>query len=226
MTMQLLRRLAEVVLWTLAAVGLLCAVLWGATAMGLVKPLIVISGSMEPQIMTGDLLIDVPVETEGLGVGDVVSLPSELTGNLVTHRIEKVAATGDGTYQISMKGDNNAASDALDYTVGDRVWQPAVQLSGWGSAVQRLTTPGVAIPLVIGLVALLGITLLLPAPTRRPSQGRGVPADAQQGTAVGGTAAPVAASGAEGPAASGAPRSEPETALTMTRAQWRELAQR
>lgn len=224
--MQILRRLAEIVLWTLAVVGLLCAVLWGATAMGLVKPLIVISGSMEPQIMTGDLLIDVPVETKGLDVGDVVSLPSELTGNLVTHRIEKIAATGDGTYQVSMKGDNNAASDALDYTVGGRVWQPAVQLSGWGSAVQRLTTPGVAIPLVVGLVALLGITLLLPAPTRRPSRERGVPAGAHEGTAVWGTASPVIVADAEGSVASGAPRSELEAGITMTRAQWRELAQR
>jgi len=165
--MQLLRRLADITLWLLAAVGLACALIWGATALGLIKPLIVISGSMEPQIMTGDLLIDVPVDTAELAVGDVVSLPSDLTHNLVTHRIEKIVALADGTYQISLKGDNNAASDALDYYVGDEVWQPALQLSGWGTAVQRLTTPAVALPLVIGLVALLGIALLLPAPTRR-----------------------------------------------------------
>jgi len=165
--MQILRRLAEVVLWLLAGVGLVCAFIWGATALGYIKPLIVISGSMEPQIMTGDLLIDVPVATDALAVGDVASLPSDLTDNLVTHRIEAITALGDGQFQISMKGDNNAASDALDYTVGAQVWQPVLQLGGWGTAVQRLTTPAVAIPLVIGLIALLGITLLLPAPTRR-----------------------------------------------------------
>lgn len=165
--MQILRRLAEAVLWLLAAVGLVCALVWGATALGFIKPLIVISGSMEPQIMTGDLLVDVPVQTNTLAVGDVVSLPSDITHNLVTHRIEKIVDVGDGRFQISMKGDNNAASDALDYYVGAQVWQPALQLGGWGAAVQRLTTPAVAIPLVVGLVALLGITLLLPAPARR-----------------------------------------------------------
>lgn len=165
--MQLLRRLADITLWLLAAVGLACALVWGATAIGMIKPLIVISGSMEPGIMTGDLLIDVPVDTATLEVGDVVSLPSELTQNLVTHRIEKIVDLGDGTFQVSMKGDNNAASDALDYTVGAQVWQPAVQLGGWGSVVQRVTTPAVALPLVVGLIALLGIALLLPAPRRR-----------------------------------------------------------
>jgi len=173
--MQLLRRLADITLWLLAAVGLACALIWGATALGLIKPLIVISGSMEPQIMTGDLLIDVPVDTADLSVGDVVSLPSDLTHNLVTHRIEKIVALADGTFQISLKGDNNAASDALDYYVGDQVWQPAVQLSGWGTAVQRLTTPAVALPLVVGLVALLGIALLLPAPARRPAASTAAP---------------------------------------------------
>lgn len=167
--MQILRRLAEAVLWLLAAVGLACALVWGATALGHIKPLIVISGSMEPGIMTGDLLVDIPVDSDTLTVGDVVSLPSDLTHNLVTHRIEKIVDLGDDRFQISMKGDNNDASDALDYTVGAQVWQPALQLGGWGAAVQRLTTPAVAIPLVIGLVALLGITLLLPAPVRRKS---------------------------------------------------------
>src|SRR5690606_33225238 len=88
---------------------------------------------------------------------------------------------GDGSFRISMKGDNNAFSDALDYTVGAQTWQPAVQLSGWGTAAQRLTTPPVAIPLVLGLVALLGITLLLPA----PSSGRRTSAKEKQDVAWG-----------------------------------------
>ena len=165
--MQHLRRLAEIALWLLAAVGLACGLVWGATALGVIKPLIVISGSMEPGIMTGDLLIDVPVDARDVAAGDVVSLPSDLTGNLVTHRVEKIVPAGGGTFQVSMKGDNNDASDALDYFVGEQVWQPVVQLSGWGTAVQRITTPAVAVPLIVGLMSLLGLTLLLPAPSRR-----------------------------------------------------------
>lgn len=100
-----LRRLALGVLWLLAAVGIACGLIWGATAAGLIKPLIVISGSMEPHIMTGDLLVDRPVSTGTLRPGDVVSLPNALTHDLVTHRIQTVSADGNGTYTITLKGE-------------------------------------------------------------------------------------------------------------------------
>jgi signal peptidase len=128
-----------------------------------IKPLVVISGSMEPEIMTGDLLIAVPVATETLKIGDVVSLPSALTNDLVTHRIEAITPNIDSGFTISMKGDNNAFSDALDYTVSDHVWKPAAQLAGWGTVIMRMTTPAVAVPLLVGLIGLLGLALLTPA---------------------------------------------------------------
>ncbi|MGW9416747.1 signal peptidase I [Cellulosimicrobium funkei] len=165
--MQVLRRGAVLVLWVLAAFGLVCGAVWGATAAGLIKPLVVISGSMEPGIMTGDLLVARPVPAADLAVGDVVSLPSELTGDLVTHRVEAVEQTGDDRYTVSMKGDNNAYADALDYTASGDVWKPAVQLAGWGTAIVRLTTPAVAAPLLVGLLGLLGLTLLVPPAPRR-----------------------------------------------------------
>lgn len=168
--MQTLRRIAMIALWTLAGVGVLCGVVWGATAAGLIKPLIVISGSMEPKIMTGDLLIATRTPASELEVGDVVSLQSELTDNLVTHRIVAIEAAGDG-FLVTMKGDNNEAEDALDYTVTGSVWEPALQVPGAGAFVSRMTTPTVAVPLLIGLVALLGLTWLIPAPVQR-AQGK------------------------------------------------------
>ena len=119
--------------------------------------------------MTGDLLVARPVPAADVAVGDVVSLPSALTDDLVTHRVEAVEQTGDDRYTVSMKGDNNAFADALDYTVSGDVWKPAVQLAGWGTAIVRLTTPAVAVPLLVGLLGLLGLTLLVPpAPRREP----------------------------------------------------------
>ncbi|GAA3901567.1 signal peptidase I [Microbacterium invictum] len=166
--MQLLRRLSLGLLWLLAGVGILCGLVWGATAAGVIKPLVVISGSMEPGIMTGDLLIATKADTADLRVGDVVSLPSELTESLVTHRIESIEQTGTGQFAISMKGDNNEFSDALDYAVGASVWKPTAQLAGMGTVVTRITTPAVVMPLLIGLGSLLGLSLLIPpAPQRR-----------------------------------------------------------
>lgn len=165
--MRTLRRLSLGALWALAALGLACGAVWGATAAGLIQPLVVISGSMEPEIMTGDLLVATKVDASTLEVGDVVSLPSDLTGDLVTHRIESIESDGEGGYIISMKGDANAYSDALDYQVSGEVWKPTLQLAGWGTALMRLSTPAVAVPLLIGLLGLLGLSLLPPQGTRR-----------------------------------------------------------
>ncbi|WP_194419881.1 signal peptidase I [Microbacterium abyssi] len=167
--MQILRRLSLTALWALAAVGLACGLVWAATAAGFIKPLIVISGSMEPGIMTGDLIVDTRVSVDDLVVGDVVSLPSELTGDLVTHRISAIVPDGTGAYTVTMKGDNNAYTDALDYSVSGEVWQPTLQLPGWGAAVMRMTTPAVAAPLFAGLLGLLGLAMLV-SPGERPSR--------------------------------------------------------
>ena len=133
--MGVLRRVALGVLWLLAGLGTLCGVAWGATALGLIKPLVVISGSMEPEIMTGDLIIDTKVPAASLQVGDVASLPSELTTNLVTHRVVRIVPATDGAYTVTMKGDANAFEDALDYTVSGDVWVPTAQLAGVGTAI-------------------------------------------------------------------------------------------
>lgn len=165
--MLILRRAALSALWLLAAVGVLCGLMWCATAAGLLKPLIVVSGSMEPEIMTGDLLIDVKVDTGSLQPGDVVSLRSDLTQDIVTHRIVSIRQVSDGEYRIAMKGDVNDASDPLDYVVGETVWQPTARLAGWGRILQRIATPAVAVPLVVGMLGLVGLATLIPAPVRR-----------------------------------------------------------
>ncbi|HEX5858296.1 MAG TPA: signal peptidase I [Microbacterium sp.] len=164
--MQTLRRLALGALWALAAVGIACAMVWAATTAGIIKPLVVISGSMEPGIMTGDLLVATKVPAASVQAGDVVSLQGELTDNLVTHRVESIQPDGEGGWTVSMKGDNNEFADALDYSVTGDVWKPAAQLGGWGTAIMRVGTPAVALPLVIGLFGLLGLALLTPVPVR------------------------------------------------------------
>lgn len=169
---EFLRRTAYLALWLFAGFGALCASMWSATALGLVKPLVVISGSMEPEIMTGDLLIDVRVPIHDLEVGDIVSVPSPLTGDLVTHRIEQIEPGVAGQRLLSLKGDNNEFSDAVEYPVTGEVWQPGLHIAGAGGAAMRLASPGVAIPLLCGLTALVAIALMFPRTTPARPRGR------------------------------------------------------
>ncbi|MFT4218969.1 MAG: signal peptidase I [Microbacterium sp.] len=179
----MLRRIARGTPWLLAFVGVACAAVWGLTAAGLIKPLIVISGSMEPEIMTGVLLVDTRVPASELREGDVVSLPRELASNLVTHRIKSITAAGDGGRTVTMKGDANAYEDNLDDAVAGDVWMPRLRLPGVGTAIARMTTPAVAVPLLAGLVGLIGVVWMVPAPVRPRAVAR--PAPAAMGTAAG-----------------------------------------
>lgn len=166
--MQIIRRIAGILLWVLAVVGIACGAVWAATAAGLIKPLIVISGSMEPAIMTGDLVVAMPIPVEEIAVGDVASLPSQLSDTIVTHRVVMIELEG-GAYRIDMKGDANESGDALDYFVdaGASVWVPWQVIPDAGAVAARMTNPTVAIPLLIGILSLVGVVWLLPEPQRR-----------------------------------------------------------
>ncbi|WP_188037608.1 signal peptidase I [Actinotalea sp. JY-7885] len=167
--MRALRLAGDVVLWLVAALGLASLATWGATQAGWIQPLVVVSGSMEPEIMTGDLLIAVPQEPADLRAGDVAALRSAVTGDLVTHRVVSVEESGEGQWAVHMKGDANASPDAETYVVDQDLWQPAARVPGGGYVVAKLTSPQVAIPLGVALVALMGLSLL-PA-SSRPSTG-------------------------------------------------------
>ncbi len=181
--MRALKLVGNAVLWIVAALGLLSLLVWGATQLGYVKPLVVISGSMEPGIMTGDLLVDVQRPTAQVEVGQVTSIDSDVTHNLVSHRVVGIEPAGDGRWSVRMKGDANDSEDGGTYLVGDHVWQPAVRIAGGGYVVTTLTRPSVALPLGFTLLCVLALTLL-PAPPAPRTRGRHAdrPLEARSGT--------------------------------------------
>jgi signal peptidase len=158
--MRVIRFLGNVALWLGAVLGVIAGGVWVAGQFGVLHPLIVISGSMEPGIGTGDLLVSRNLATADVEVGDVVTLHSEMTDKLVTHRVIEVSPNPEGTWEIMMKGDANDEPDLEVYTVGDSVLTPAVQIPGGGKVVSKMMEPAVALPVLLSLVALLGLSLL------------------------------------------------------------------
>jgi signal peptidase len=72
-----------------------------------------------------------------------------------------------------MRGDADEFEDARDYRVTGEVWMPQAQIPGAGTVIARITSPAVAVPSLIGLVALLAVTWLIPArvpPLRDPNR--------------------------------------------------------
>lgn len=73
------------------------------------------SGSMEPELMVGDVILDKEVtDVQSLKVGDVITYEGscELSGLLVTHKVVKAPyLSEDGTYYLQTKGIANEIAD-------------------------------------------------------------------------------------------------------------------
>lgn len=116
------------------------------------KPFIVLSGSMEPAIMTGDLVITAKADTEDLKVGDVIAYRYGKE-TVITHRIREVSLDGDKRAFIT-KGDANNVEDNVmpteDLVEGKLRWT----VPGLGNVAMFLQTP-------YGLLAAAGVPLLI-----------------------------------------------------------------
>ena len=76
-----------------------------------VRPYVVLSGSMEPQIHTGSIcIINTRASYEDVEAGDVIAYET-VSGMMVTHRAVRVTKTG-----IETKGDANDVSDGITTT--------------------------------------------------------------------------------------------------------------
>jgi signal peptidase len=103
------------VLSLLAVLGVVCvAVTIAATQLGL-RPLVVRSGSMEPTIRTGSMVLVRTIPASAIRVGDVVAVerPDRTT---VTHRVVSVSHQGP-TASVVLKGDANKDPDPVPVSV-------------------------------------------------------------------------------------------------------------
>lgn len=74
----------------------------------------VVTGSMEPTISTGSLLLCKNTKIENVEVGDIVCYRtkiSEIYGSIVTHRVIDKQKDNNGNIYLETRGDANASSD-------------------------------------------------------------------------------------------------------------------
>lgn len=118
-----------------------------------VKPAVVLSGSMEPTIQTGDLIAVTDCDPTALHEGDVVCYLS--SGKAITHRIASVTTGEDGQLRYVTQGDANNAADRLPVTVDQvqGVWS-GMRLPGAGNAILFMQTPAGMVLFIVCPLAL------------------------------------------------------------------------
>lgn len=85
----------------------------------------ILTNSMEPTIMTDDVILEKLYEGEQLSVGYIITFRAPEESSIyvegmnytITHRIESIEKTEDGGYIITTKGDNNSRAD--DFTIDE-----------------------------------------------------------------------------------------------------------
>lgn len=89
----------------------------------------VVTGSMEPTIPVGSLLITDEVELDEVQVGDIICFraqQSAIFGRMMTHRVTDIYPAADGSLLFETKGDANLVSDGYlvsqDNFVGKVIW--------------------------------------------------------------------------------------------------------
>jgi len=119
---------------------------------------VVTSGSMEPSLKTGSLVLIRAMNPREYKVGDIVSFHPPLPKKMsVTHRITKLYSSDDGIPEMATKGDANTNGDPWVTSLGAIEGKKIIAIPWIGYGIQFLQTPhgflGVALLTFLGVVA-------------------------------------------------------------------------
>lgn len=111
-------RIRSVLLWLLSCLGALCIIVFLVGVIGGIRPSVVISGSMEPTIHTGDLTFARTIPSGEVKVGDILTVERPNNQGQVTHRVVAIQEVKGG-HSFTLKGDANKINDFDNYLFAD-----------------------------------------------------------------------------------------------------------
>jgi signal peptidase len=130
---------------------------------GGVLPLIVLTDSMAPEIMSGDIIICQQTDPESIVVGDDISFfdPAGNGTSIVTHRVIEIVEENGQKY-FRTKGINNNTEDRVLVPMNKLVGKYIdIRLPGAGHiALFMQSTPGLIVCVVVPIVLLVGYDMI------------------------------------------------------------------
>jgi signal peptidase len=104
---------------------------WGVDA--------VFSGSMEPQLKMGGVVVTRPVEAGDINVGDIITFHSPLSEQLISHRV--IAVEGSSSLSFRTKGDANEDADSFVVPAQNLAGKVCFHIPYLGYAAQFVRSP-------------------------------------------------------------------------------------
>ena len=120
-------------------------------------PLIVLTGSMDPEIKEGDLIIVKQIEAAQVKEKDIIAFfdPDGNGTSILTHRVQEVI-NDNGTLSFRTKGDANNTEDRLAVAADKVVGIYKFRIAGAGNVAMFMqTTAGLVVCVVIPLILLI-----------------------------------------------------------------------
>ena len=128
----------------------------------------VLSGSMEPELKVGSLVVTCPVEPEAIVVGDIITFrPVSVGEHMITHRVIGIGQSSSLYFET--KGDANDKPDPFMVPARNLIGKICFHAPSWGYFTEFLKTPfgflfAVVIPGII--IIIMYIVSLLQALAR------------------------------------------------------------
>ena len=119
------------------------------------KPFIVLSGSMESEIMTGDLVIVKETDPEKLNKKDIIAF-RDAQDTVTTHRIIDIVYK-DGQKYFVTKGDNNSSQDQNLVELEDVEGIYEFRIPRAGSIFNSLAKPTTIIIIILCITVIFGL---------------------------------------------------------------------
>jgi signal peptidase len=123
------------------------------------QSLTVVSGSMEPTLGVGSVVIDEVISPLDARPGDIVTFKDPLRPRQLTHRLQKVRVEGDTTYMVTL-GDANDVPERWTVPVDGQIGRVVAHLPKLGYARAALSTSYARLAALAAVLAFGAMMLL------------------------------------------------------------------